>query len=111
MLLQLRRKGRAMIARDLLLPIIKAECRLDERGTLWVEIDDCTKVNDIIVGEKDSKFCRLFYMPTQRHGEWKYYDKDGNKWGVCSECEAVSVVGGNYCPNCGAKMDGGDNEK
>nr|DAG25241.1 MAG TPA: RimK-related lysine biosynthesis protein, Probable-dependent amine/thiol ligase family Amino-group [Caudoviricetes sp.] len=33
----------------------------------------------------------------------------------CSQCNheayamALYVHGGNYCPNCGAKMDGGDN--
>ena len=34
----------------------------------------------------------------------------------CSQCNheayamAFYVRGGNYCPNCGAKMDGGDND-
>lgn len=35
----------------------------------------------------------------------------------CSQCNheayamAFYVRGGNYCPNCGAKMDGGDNDE
>lgn len=57
-----------------------------------------------------------------RHGHWAY-DPNANDWGiggyVCSECHAKNnnlpcakvatplvFVGANYCPNCGAKMDG-----
>ena len=36
-----------------------------------------------------------------KHGEWmiKGYDV------VCSECGYIKSARGNYCPNCGAKMD------
>ena len=44
-----------------------------------------------------------------RHGEWGF---DGMGW-TCSECGEYALsnktkmqVGSNYCPNCGAKMDG-----
>ena len=50
-----------------------------------------------------------------RHGEWKptyhnYYNRDGvcqiaDEW-HCSECKIYSRNEWNYCPNCGAKMDG-----
>ena len=55
------------------------------------------------------------------HGEWKgitrsrfygideYSDpiyRDGIIW-HCSKCSRRSVIKTNYCPNCGAKMDGG----
>ena len=58
----------------------------------------------------------------ERHGEWKGYTtsafrgmdefgdpiyRDVNVW-VCSECCRKSVVKENFCPNCGAKMDGKD---
>ena len=47
------------------------------------------------------------------HGRWKYENRNcGVRASVfalfCSECDAMSVVANNYCPNCGAKMDGGD---
>ena len=29
---------------------------------------------------------------------------------VCSECGKSSKAKGNYCPNCGAKMDGGNED-
>lgn len=40
-----------------------------------------------------------------RHGKWKRYRKN---LGECSECGEIVSVRSNYCPNCGAKMDGGD---
>ena len=38
------------------------------------------------------------------HGRWKRY---GKNLGECSECGEIVSVRSNYCPNCGAKMDGG----
>ena len=52
-----------------------------------------------------------------RHGRWIEYTKviipePYNKWEQawkCSECGFYDgFVGYNYCPNCGAKMDGGN---
>ena len=41
-----------------------------------------------------------------RHGRW-LHRKNGIAY--CSECEIEAVEDGTeYCPNCGAKMDGGD---
>lgn len=48
------------------------------------------------------------------HGEWrgehKMLDMPRYEWYRCSECNFLlrSVV--NYCPNCGAKMDGGKDQ-
>ena len=50
-----------------------------------------------------------------RHGRWlcKRYGVafDGERFpfwtiAVCSECNKTSCDAGDYCPNCGAKMDG-----
>lgn len=50
-----------------------------------------------------------------RHGRWlnkRYGVKfDGHSYpfrtiGTCSECHETSCDAGDYCPNCGAKMDG-----
>lgn len=50
-------------------------------------------------------------MPV-RHGRWKWYDSFSCR---CSECEKYWIAPGDqydyhYCPNCGAKMDGGQEE-
>ena len=45
-----------------------------------------------------------------KHGRWIFGDTMGHSWQKCSEC-CVSQSGQtatfSYCPNCGAKMDGG----
>lgn len=41
-----------------------------------------------------------------RHGKWvEYPAADGLN--QCSECGVLRFGESNYCPNCGAKMDGG----
>lgn len=43
------------------------------------------------------------------HGRWVF---GGDGCVICSECneEEPNNNHRNYCPNCGAKMDGGDND-
>lgn len=51
-----------------------------------------------------------------RHGQWKYKLTTGDGFEIveCTECGeeafamAYFVREGEYCPHCGAKMDGGD---
>lgn len=40
-----------------------------------------------------------------RHGRWEEY---GKTW-WCSECGFETGLRWDYCPDCGARMDGGDN--
>lgn len=43
-----------------------------------------------------------------RHGRWKA-DKFGNLWcSSCKHCGSNDGIETDFCPNCGAKMDGGD---
>ena len=46
-----------------------------------------------------------------RHGHWIFNPKDAIEMMFtlpkCSECGAESADGGNFCPNCGARMDKG----
>ena len=48
-----------------------------------------------------------------RHGQWRYYHKQNIA--VCTECSFERDLDTNFgravnCPNCGAKMDGGDSD-
>ena len=48
------------------------------------------------------------------HGEWgEIYTCHGERlWGYkCSQCEQDNPNKSNYCPNCGAKMDGGNEDE
>ena len=52
-----------------------------------------------------------------RHGRWinAYPDIEPNPmfmYGICSECGFEQGISKylNYCPNCGCRMDGGDDE-
>ena len=49
-----------------------------------------------------------------RHGRWIYREFD-DEYGwrqeyECSECAKYSYFDTDYCPNCGCRMDGGDDE-
>ena len=49
-----------------------------------------------------------------KHGKWIWKELYGSIWStlVCSECEESEGANKNfdYCPHCGAKMDGGSNK-
>lgn len=48
-----------------------------------------------------------------KHGRWLRVGYIENTWLVseCSACGYQTIDAGNYCTNCGAKMDGDDNGK
>lgn len=62
----------------------------------------------------------VHYMPVADvalvvHGRWIHDGRrieSGIDWCHCSECGKSDnfCARTNYCPNCGAKMDGGDND-
>ena len=41
------------------------------------------------------------------HGRWIMHDDEFGLTCECSACHIETMGDGNYCPNCGAKMDGG----
>lgn len=42
-----------------------------------------------------------------RHGRWLYVDTDTEQFFLCNRCKKKEYWESNYCPACGAKMDGG----
>ena len=41
-----------------------------------------------------------------RHGRWLCVDTDTEQFFLCNRCKKREYWESNYCPNCGAKMDG-----
>lgn len=72
-------------------------------------VDDCIELVN-----------RIEALPTEDvapvvHGRWIHDGRrieGGIDWCHCSECGKSDnfCARTNYCPNCGAKMDGGDND-
>lgn len=52
-----------------------------------------------------------------KHGRWIEHGEPNERgqyevwYWSCSLCGAVGLKEMNYCPNCGAKMDGGENDE
>lgn len=66
--------------------------------------------------EKSCKgYCKeakqLLYLPAAdvvpvRHGRWISHELEfGGLVSECSVCHAEGMIDGNFCPNCGARMD------
>lgn len=62
--------------------------------------------------DKVGEPCGHFRADPVRHGRWiEFVNEDGYldlRCSLCGEEQHVTFVRFNYCPNCGAKMDGGD---
>ena len=41
-----------------------------------------------------------------RHGRWLCVDTDTEQFLLCNRCKKKEYWESNYCPNCGAKMNG-----
>lgn len=77
----------------------------------------CERTGDELMG-LEIAIADLGDMPTieaepVKHSQWKYYHKQGKA--VCLNCSFERNLDDNFgravaCPNCGAKMDGGDAE-
>ena len=56
--------------------------------------------------------CILKAIPAEdvapvRHGRWIMHDDEFGLTCECSACHIETMGDGNYCPNCGCRMDGG----
>ena len=92
------------------------EKRLIDANALWSDIMMLPHNGDMISSEEVEQ--TLKDAPTVDavevvHGEWgEIYTCHGERlWGYkCIQCEQDNPNKSNYCPNCGAKMDGGNED-
>lgn len=73
-------------------------CKSDEDGYVWIIRIDAWKRIDALPS----------VQPEQKHGYWVYSinSESSCEEYTCSLCGAFSFAETNYCPHCGAKMDG-----
>lgn len=83
-----------------------AEKEYIERG------DYCKNICKCNYDKCDTAKCPIWIAPAAdvvevKHGEWSFVGSD--RWNDCFQCSAcgkMAMDDSNYCPNCGAKMDG-----
>ena len=76
-------------------------------------LNDC--LGQVSYSREDAADC-IFWLDTAdvvpvRHGRWEIVvGSDGKEHMVCTGCRKQQDLTGvfSYCPNCGAKMDGGE---
>lgn len=84
--------------------------RLIDADALWMDVihamDYCEDILEII--EKQPT------VEERKTGKWKISDLPKGKMKYCSECGYGQFMADireyNFCPNCGAKMEGGKDE-
>ena len=76
-------------------------------------------LNNLVLGHDAIEVLGMIYeMPAAdvapvRHGRWEIVvGSDGKEYMVCTGCRKQQDLTGvfSYCPNCGCRMDGGDDE-
>ena len=75
-------------------------CCIDEDGQTDEPI--IKKLNEVI------DFINSIDVSPVRHGRWLCVDTDTEQFFLCNRCKKKEYWESNYCPNCGCRMDGGD---
>ena len=89
-----------------------------ERKMAMANCENCIKSDVCKYYEPKSTVACERYSKIIRHAKWELIDECVNEDVYCSNCHkkiyraeyANQKVKSNYCPNCGAKMDGNEVE-
>ena len=81
---------------------LKAHYAWWQGGTAEMTLDEAKRDFDTIVDIQPTVEAEPI-----KHGRW-IFERNVRMW-FCSECHLYGVADMNYCPNCGARMDGGEN--
>lgn len=79
------------------------------RQTQIFEFNGKRMENEIVNAKSIDNAPTIDAVPV-RHGRWKVIDAEEPRRYGCSECKRLSWHMENYCPNCGARMDGDEDE-
>ena len=83
---------------------------IDRKAALESICFDCSAANDCLANERCVDYERMKQIPAADvapvvHGHWIEIDDEFGLTYECSECHIEGVLYGDYCPNCGAKME------
>jgi len=82
--------------------------RLIDADELLKEVENA---KDLLTSTKDSIRIHVHSAPTidpVKHGRWLSTDTNICECSVCHTCEPYMFREFDWCPNCGAKMGGGE---
>jgi hypothetical protein len=83
-------------------------CKLEfdwktQTASLFVDVN---KIANEVAEQLDEEVLRVLGFEKVKHGRW---DVVCNAAVECSCCSGIAAMRTNYCPKCGAKMDGDGN--
>lgn len=98
-----------LISRQAAIDAITDECIVNNMDSVRdTELHRCKRATHRILANLPS-------VDPVKHGEWVWQDSPvfGNPYGsyMCPLCQNTMPHKTNYCPNCGAKMEGVKNEQ
>ena len=92
---------------------ISRKAARDVLSALAIRHFELTDLFEIYIKALEDSDAELLKIPAAdvepvRHGKWIPYNAKKCLY-TCSECNALPKDKTKYCPNCGARMDGGKN--
>lgn len=77
---------------------------MTDRDKLIALLDELFKEGRTMTPGYMANYLTKHGVTVQKHGQW-LNGMSGN-YKICSECKQIADFDFDYCPNCGARMDG-----